>query len=103
MNLTSRIALFIGRYAPRGGWHAVRLAAAHDPALWDHPIALSGSLNGSVLRADMRETVNMNVLRHGCISGQLSHDLLFRTLIAEGDTVFDVGANAGYTRLRSLG
>lgn len=98
MKLLSRVALFLGRHAPRGGWRAVRFAAARDPALWDHPVPLP-AVPGAVLRADLRETVSMNFLRHGCIPGMEGHDLLFRRLIAPGDTVFDIGANVGYTAL----
>ena len=94
----SRLALFLARRLPRGYWPLIRFAAARDPALQDYPIPLA-SIPGTSIRADLRETVYMNFLRDGCIPGQRGHDLMFGRLIAAGDTVFDVGANVGYTML----
>ncbi len=98
MKLSSRIAIALGRRLPRGGWRLVRAAAARDPALWELPLPLR-SVPGGVIRADMRESVNMNYLRCGCIPGQEGHDALFGRVIRAGDTVYDVGANVGYTML----
>lgn len=99
MKLFSRLALLAGKYAPRGGWRVVRFAAARDPVLWDYPLPLAGALEGYCLRADLRESVSMNFLRSGRIPGQISHDILFAKLVNDGDIVFDVGANIGYTAL----
>lgn len=90
--------MFLGRRLPRGGWRVIRAAAARDPALWDHRIPLP-AVPGAAIRADLRETVSMNFLRHGCIPGQKGHDALFRRAIRPGDTVSDIGANVGYTML----
>lgn len=98
MKLASRIALALGRHLPRGGWRFVRAAAARDPALWALPLPLQ-AVPGVVISADLRESVSMNYLRHGRIPGQEAHDALFRRAVRSGDTVFDVGANVGYTML----
>lgn len=98
LTLLSRAALFLARRLPRGYWRVARFAARRDPALHDLPIPLA-VIPGGIIRADLREGAFMNFLRHGCIPGQTGHDLLFRRLIRAGDTVFDVGANVGYTML----
>lgn len=94
----SRVALALGTWLPRGYWRITKFAADRDPALWDIRLPLR-SIPGMTIRADLRETVFMNFLRHGCIPGQTGHDRLFRRLVRPGDTVFDVGANVGYTML----
>ena len=98
MKLVSRIALFLARRLPRGQWRVTRFAAARDPALWDLPLPLP-AIPGAVMRADLRDSAYMNFLRHGCIPGQTGHDAFFRRAVRPSDTVFDIGANVGYTML----
>ena len=96
--LFSRVALFLAKRLPRGYWPLMRFAANRDAALWDFPIPLT-MFPQTAIRADLRETVSMNFLRHGCDPGQKGHDLLFSRLVRPGDIVFDIGANVGYTML----
>lgn len=98
MKAASRLALALARRLPRGYWRLARFAARRDPALWDLPLPLA-ALPGTAIRADLREGAYMNFLRHGRVPGTAGQDLFFRRAIAPGDTIFDVGANVGYTML----
>lgn len=94
----SRVVLFLAKRMPRGYWRLMRVAANRDPALWDFSIPLT-MIPQTAIRADLRETVSMNFLRHGCDPGQTGHDRVFSRLVRPGDIVFDIGANLGYTML----
>jgi FkbM family methyltransferase len=94
----SRLALFLAKRMPRGYWPLMTFAANRDAALWDFPIPLT-MFPETAIRADLRETVSMNFLRHGCDPGQRGHDLVFSRLVQPGNIVFDIGANVGYTML----
>jgi FkbM family methyltransferase len=98
MKLQSRIALFIARRINRGYWPVIKFAADRDPALQDFRIALS-NIPGALIRADLRETVFIPILRHGCMPNQAGHDSFFKRIIRPGDVVYDVGANVGYTMI----
>ena len=103
MKISSKILLGIAKLTPYGHWKLVSLAAKSDPALWDYSIPLTGIPEAS-LRADLREPVYTQFLRHGCIPHQKAGDTLLRSLIKQGDLVFDIGANIGYLSIlfRSL-
>jgi FkbM family methyltransferase len=94
----SRLALAVARILPRGDWQITRFAARRDLALWDHEVPLR-NLPGQSIRLDLRESVSMNFLRAGHVPGTHGHDAVFRRLLRSGDTVFDVGANIGYTMM----
>jgi SAM-dependent methyltransferase len=95
MKLSSRILLKAAQLSPYGHWKIVALAAKNDSALWDHSIPLK-TVPGGNLRADLREPVYTQFLRHGCIPHQEAADELLSKLICEGDFVLDIGANIGY-------
>lgn len=97
MKRSSRLALYLGRYLPRGYYRVVRLAADHDSDLQD--FELQTSTPGLVLRADLRESVFMPIMRTGCIPHQRGLDHVFREVLQEGEFVVDVGANVGYTSI----
>ena len=98
MKLTSKILLKAAQLSPYGHWKLVSLAANRDSSLWDFPISLK-SIPGGILRADLREQVYTQFLRHGCIPHQKPTDELLKTLIRSGDLIFDIGANIGYLSL----
>jgi len=98
MKLTSRILLKAAQLSPYGHWKLVSLAANRDSSLWDFPISLK-SIPGGILRADLREQVYTQFLRHGCIPHQKPTDELLKKLIRSGDLIFDIGANIGYLSL----
>ena len=98
MKLTSKILLKAAQLSPYGHWKLVSLAANRDSSLWDFPISLK-SIPGGILRADLREPVYTQFLRHGCIPHQKPTDELLKTLIRSGDLIFDIGANIGYLSL----
>lgn len=91
----SRVLLGIAKRLPRGYWPLIRAAAARDPSLQDLTIELKGI--SRTLRADLRETVFVPLYLHGQIPHQIGFDRLCRCALREGDRVFDVGANVGYT------
>jgi FkbM family methyltransferase len=98
MKLTSRILLKAAKLSPYGHWKLVSIAANKDSSLWDFPISLK-SIPGVTLRADLREQVYTQFLRHGCIPHQKPTDELLKKLIRRGDLIFDIGANIGYLSL----
>ena len=98
MKLTSTILLKAAQLSPYGHWKLVSLAANRDSSLWDFPISLK-SIPGGILRADLREQVYTQFLRHGCIPHQKPTDELLKKLIRSGDLIFDIGANIGYLSL----
>ena len=98
MKLTSRILLKAAQLSPYGHWKLVSIAANKDSSLWDFPISLK-SIPGVTLRADLREQVYIQFLRHGCIPHQKPTDELLKKLIRSGDLIFDIGANIGYLSL----
>ena len=98
MKLTSRILLKAAKLSPYGHWKLVSIAANKDSSLWDFPISLK-SIPGVTLRADLREQVYIQFLRHGCIPHQKPTDELLKKLIRRGDLIFDIGANIGYLSL----
>jgi len=76
----------------------IRFAAARDEALWD--LSLPTRIGSSVeIRADLRESVYIPIFKTGGYLHQIGEDLACKELICEGDLVFDVGANIGYTTL----
>ncbi len=98
MKTVSRVLLSFARILPRGYWPLIRFAAARDEALWD--LSLPTRIGSTVeIRADLRESVYIPVFKTGCYLHQIGEDLVCKELILEGDLVFDVGANIGYTTL----
>ena len=98
MKTMSRILLGFAKLLPRGYWPLIRFAAARDESLWD--ISLPTRIASNVeIRADLRESVYIPVFKTGCYLHQIGEDLVCEELICEGDLVFDVGANIGYTTL----
>lgn len=98
MKILSLIILQIVKKIPRGYWRIMRFVAQRDPELWDYPIKLKID-EKLVLRADLRESVYMGIFRNGYIPHQYGLDILFSKLIKCGETVYDVGANIGYTAM----
>jgi len=98
MRTISKIVLAIAKKLPYGYFKVIRYAADRDPALHNYEIPLSFS-DEHFLIADLRESVYTGVLRSGHIPHQVGFDKICRQIIKPGDTVFDVGANVGYTAL----
>ncbi|MEL7482352.1 MAG: FkbM family methyltransferase [Pseudomonadota bacterium] len=95
MKTSSKLLLSIARQLPRGYARLIRLAARNDPALHDFPIKLDRFPRE--LRADLRENVFIPMLLKGEIPHQRGLDLFAMRHVTPGDTVFDIGANVGYT------
>ncbi|MGX1099289.1 FkbM family methyltransferase [Amorphus sp. MBR-141] len=95
MKLQSRILLDLSRRLPRGYARLLQFAARRDPALQDFQLQMAEF--PTPLRADLRETVFIGLFRSLRIPQQAGLDTLFRQIVLPGDTVFDVGANVGYT------
>lgn len=98
VKLRSKAAIGLAKRTPRGGWPVIRFAATRDPALWDLELRLQ-FVDDARLRADLRENVYLQFLRHGCWPNQIGEDRLILRLLSPGDVVYDVGANIGYTSL----
>ena len=96
--LLSRLLLPLARVAPRGGFRLVRWLAARDPALRSYPVRLE-LLPGRCVLADLRESICYPLWRYGCYPWQLAEDRLSLRFLRPGDTVWDIGANIGYTAL----
>jgi len=92
---SSRILLSIAKRLPRGYWPVIRAAANRDSSLQDLPIKLKDI--SYELRADLRESVFVPLYLHGRIPHQVGFDKVCRRVLRVGDTVFDIGANVGYT------
>lgn len=90
--------LWIVRFLPRGGFHVVRLAAVLFEELRSYPIHLD-LRPGIRIKADLRESVWYPLWRYSHYPHQLGEDLLSLSLLKEGHTVWDIGANIGYTTL----
>ena len=96
MGLVSSSILAVSRIMPRGYWPMMRLAARIDPSLSDYPLPITAA-PGIRLRADLGQSVFVSIFREGCIPHQRGFDTVCRKLVKPNDTVFDVGANIGYT------
>lgn len=78
------------------GWDVVlRLWARFSPRLRDYPVRLSGV--DLPLRGDLGENMFAILFRFGLLPWQKGLDSACRILVKPGDTVFDVGANVGFT------
>lgn len=97
MKLLSRLLLPILRRLPRGYFRITRRLANYDPSLQDIVLPLSGL--SRTLRGDLRESVFIPLWRLGRIPHQHGLDHIMRSLVRPGDTIFDIGANVGYTVL----
>ena len=98
MKYSSRVALFVSRYLPRGYSHLLRYAAKKDSELRDILLPLR-LISGRKIRADLSETVFIPIFRSGCFVHEIGENLLCMRLLREGDLVFDIGANIGYTAI----
>jgi len=92
------LALVCIRTLPRGYAKVARLLASWLPSLRDVPLELELPA-GATIRADLRESVFIPLARYGCYPHQLAEDRTVYRLIKPRDTVWDVGANIGYTAL----
>lgn len=92
------LALVCIRSLPRGYGKVARWLASRLPSLRDVPLELDFP-PGATIRADLRESVFIPLIKHGCYPHQLAEDRTVYQLIKPGDTVWDVGANIGYTAL----
>jgi FkbM family methyltransferase len=96
MNTVLSWVLGVARRLPRGdarllGWLSRRFQALHE---WEISLVM---VPGTLLVADLRESVFFPLWKHGCYPHQLAEDRLARRFLRRGDCVWDVGANVGYT------
>lgn len=83
---------------PRGGYPAALLLAYLAPKLRAYPVSLTLS-PGHQLIVDLRERVSFPLFRWGHYPHQLLADEVVRSCLHDGDCVWDIGANIGYTAL----
>ncbi len=76
----------------------VRGLAQRCPALQQYEVSLVMA-PGTSLKVDLRESVCFPLWKYGCYPHQLAEDRLAFQFIRPGDSVWDVGANIGYTAI----
>jgi len=81
---------------PRGSYPIVRRMAKRFQELQRWPLTVHTNMP---ICADLRESVYFPLWRNGCYTHQLGEDKLTRQFLRDGDIVWDVGANIGYTAL----
>lgn len=98
MKTFSKIALLVSKYLPRGYSRLLYFAAKRDAALRDILLPLR-LLPGRHIRADLMESVFIPIFKSGCFTHEIGENLLCIRLLKEGNLVFDIGANIGYTAM----
>lgn len=90
------LALWIARIIPRGWSHILYWAARRYPELARYRVKLKLAPEMAFV-ADLNESVCLPLFKWGCYPHQIHEDTLIPSLLKEGEVVFDVGANIGYT------
>jgi FkbM family methyltransferase len=77
----------------RGVGRAVMTIAAHVPALHRLPVRM---IDGRILHLDLRESMCMSYLLNGRIVDEPGETQFARSVVLQGETAVDIGANVGW-------
>lgn len=88
--------LQVAQRLPRGGFPLVRFCSRLLPELRSVPIR-PNAFPQVVLYADLSQSVWYPLWKYGCYPHQKGEELVWNRILTRDMTVFDVGANIGYT------